>query len=68
MKFSEVIAALEDGKKLTRKCDPNGVYFQLVVPAAGLQPRLIEVCADGAWVMRDLKFIGSMREVWRVVE
>ena len=68
MKFSEVIAALEDGKKLTRKGDPNWVYVQLVVPAAGLQPRLVEVYADGTWVPRDLKFDGPMREVWRVVE
>jgi hypothetical protein len=69
MKFSEVIAALEDGKKVTREGDPDGVYVQLVVPAdTGLQPRLIEVYPDGSWVRVNLKFDGSMREAWRVIE
>lgn len=56
MKFSEVIAALEAGKKVQH--EGTGTYFQIITPG-GLQPRLVEVWPDGAWNRTTLEYRGQ---------
>ena len=67
MKFSEVIAALEDGKKVKLSESP-GDYYQVVAPADGLKVQLVHVYPDGSWVGAQLVYDGSLRNDWSVVE
>jgi hypothetical protein len=67
MKFSEVIAALEDGKKVRLRESP-GDYYQEVVPVAGLKAQLVHVYPDGSWVAAQIIYDGLSRSDWTVVE
>jgi len=67
MKFSEMIAALEDGKKV-RQSGIEGDYYQLVSPGQGLNRQLVYVYQDGSWENAELRFSGHMRNDWSVVE
>jgi len=67
MKFSEVIAALEDGKKVRLRESP-GDYYQVVVPDAGLKAQLVHVYPDGSWVEAQIIYDGLSRSDWMVVE
>jgi hypothetical protein len=53
MKFSEVVRALEDGKKMQR--EGSGVYYELTGPP-GIKKHLIEVWQDGTWAHATLEF------------
>jgi len=67
MKFSEVIAALEAGKKVRLRESP-GDYYQVVVPDAGLKAQLVHVYPDGSWVAAQIVYDGNVRNDWSVVE
>jgi hypothetical protein len=67
MKFSEVIAALEDGKKV-RPSGIDGDYYQVVAPGDGLNRQLVYVYKGGSWENAELRFSGHMRNDWTVVD
>jgi hypothetical protein len=65
MKFSEVIAALEDGKKVRRE---NTNVYLVMAEMPGLKRQLIEVWTDGAWTHTSIEFGGdTAAEGWSIV-
>jgi len=68
MKFSEVIAALENGKKVAFDGDLVGAYYQMLAPAPGLEQRLTHVFSDGKWALATLACPAAHPGSWSVVE
>jgi hypothetical protein len=73
MKFSEVIAALEAGKKVQQEGSES--YLQIISPN-GLKPQLIEIWSNGSWSKTTLEYEGNdlaesssstRRRVWSIL-
>jgi len=66
MKFSEVIAALEAGRKI--KHSSSSRTYQLTVPVEGAKRQLVGVWPGGTWETAGITFNGDESvEGWEVL-
>lgn len=65
MKFSAVVAALEDGKKVKQQ---DETYYRLANAGEGTRRRLVRVWPDGSWnPIEKLPYHGPDEEDWSVI-